>query len=237
MINGGIIAPFKYDSTWPYEIQKGFRSAVYYLHESQAGRDPIDILREMISRHIKPSQNSYWDRLKRICSKVTHQSVEKTNGEISGKEMNQLVRGVLVLANLLLIDEYGIVLTTFKFKTDDPEVEKILEERSIKTSTTNKDYIYRVYDSLETALQNLGKKTPTLMLEEDAAALSEIPVAFVNSFDFQKKNVRFVIDVGNPKCCTYEFNPVKPVGWTVSGELDLDIWSDDQMSSPEPGAD
>ena len=48
MINGSVVVPFQHDSTWPEDVQTGFRSAVYYLHVRVPGHDPTNHLRELV---------------------------------------------------------------------------------------------------------------------------------------------------------------------------------------------
>ena len=237
MINGSPIAPFRHDSTWPEGVLTGFRSAVYYLYVPVPGRDPVNYLRELILLVLhkeKPQETStQWTYLKDVCDKIVHIAIKGVNDN----EMSNLVKNLLVIANLLLIWDYGLKSSS-AIRLEPDEVAK-KEEYEMGSKAARKRFLEDIdhaYESLEKAIEELrqsdGKLRGSLSLEKEVAVLSSIPSSHhvINAQDVSRGKVVLVIH--DTDGCEYEFHPHEPIGWVMTnGNRSKDKFSDDVMSS------
>lgn len=239
MINGSVIAPFRHESTWPNGVLTMFRSAVYYLHVHVPGRDPANYLRELImliQREEKPRESSsLWAYLKDTCHKVVHVATQ----DITDNDMVNLVTNILILANLLLIRDYGLgPSSTIRFHADaltkNEEHDKQLKagEKAFSANIDN------AYESLENSINRLkqsdGKLRGSLKFEKGVAVLSPIPSYhhIIPAQDLSAGKLVCVINDKDKDKCGYEFRPYDPIGWVMtSGNRAKDRFADDAMSS------
>ena len=234
MINGTVLAPFRHDSTWPDEVAKKFRQAVYYFHVHVPGRDCVNILRELI-RYKKRLKRSgtlpiEWQHLESACNKVAHLAVRGANDE----ELLNLARNLLVFANLLLIREYGLEVST----SVHLEARNLAEnERYEAASTAARDKFMRcidhAYESLETAIEALrqsgGSLRGSLNLEKTSV---RSPIPSTHHFIENGDDLTFVVQLRNEDACEYQFSPHDPLGWVmVGGSPSSDIFADDAIST------
>ena len=238
MINGSVVAPFQHDSTWPEDVQTRFRSAVYYLHVHVSGRDPTNQLRELVEWILNTerpkSTSDQWKCLKKACNKIVHVSIDGVEDE----EMPILVKNLLVIANLLLISDYGLQLkSSVRFVARDPVKQKEHETESNAAMEEFLSGIDQAYGSLEDAIgewrRGGGGGRRRLKLEKGAAALSSIPRVY-RMIDEDPSNVeiRITSHDHDPDRCQYEFRPADPMGWVMmNGNPSKDRFTDDPMSS------
>ena len=233
MINGSVIAPFRHDSTWPDGVLTQFRSAVYYLYVPVPGRDPANYLRELILRKEKPQETStQWTYLKYACDKVVHLAIKGVNDE----EMSNLVKNLLIVANLLLIWDSGLVSSSMRFEPDELAKKEEFEMGRKAARERFSASIDHAYESLKIAIEELrqsdGSLRGALKLEKGVAVLSSIPSFHhvINAQDVFKGEMVWVIH--DTDRCEYEFRPHDPIGWVMmSGNRSKDRFADDAMSS------
>ena len=237
MINGSVRAPFRHDSTWPGGVLTRFRSAVYYFYVPVPGRDPVNHLRELIRQELrkeKPEETStQWTYLKNACDKIVHLAIKGVNDE----EMFNLVKNLLIFANLLLIWDYGLESSSFmRFEPDESAKKEKYEVERRAARERFSASIDHAYKSLENAIeelrQNGGSRRGSLKLEKGVAVLSSIPSFHhvINAQDVSKGEMVWVIH--DTDGCEYEFRPHDPIGWVMmSGNRSKDRFADDAMSS------
>ena len=238
MINGSVVAPFQHDSTWPEDVQTRFRSAVYYLHVHVPGRDPTNQLRELVDwvlskKHAK-STSEQWKCLKNACNKIVHVSIDGVKDE----EMRIFVKNLLVIANLLLISDYGLQRnSSLRFVVRDPVKQKEHETGSKAAMEKFLAGIDQAYASLEDAIREWrregGNAKRRLKLGKGARVLSSIPSVH-HMIDEEPSNIKMRITSHNrdPDKCQYEFRPADPIGWVMmNGNRSKDRFVDDPMSS------
>ena len=237
MINGSLVAPFRHDSTWPDEVLRWFRSAVYYLHKPVTGRDSINQLRELISykeRDGKPKQlSNEWMYLKTACNTIVHGAIDR----IKDEEMTNLSRNLLVFANLLLIQDYGLETHgEMRISVEDPKEEAKHEASRKGASRQFLANINHAFESLETSIEKLRQKDGRLrgpLTLENAEVTSFIPsvLPFVKPGAYASK-ISFIVEVRSTEACEYEFHPEYPIGWVMTGgNPSNDRFADDGMSS------
>ena len=240
MINGTAGAPFQHDSTWPEDVQTRFRSAVYYLHVRVSGHDPTNHLRELVVPMAKKRGTNtpeQWECLKIACNKIVHVSIDGVDDE----EMPILVRNLLVIANLLLILDYGLrPRTSLRFVSRDPVKQR---QHEVGSRAAREEFLARIdeaYRSLDDAISEWrakrGGPKRRLKLEEVAQVLSSIPSVH-HMVDGNSTNVemRITSHDRDVDACRYEFRPVDPIGWVMmNGSSSKDRFADDRMSSTWP---
>ena len=223
-----------HDSTWPEEVQTRFRSAVYYLHMRIPGHDSTNHLRELIdwrlTKERAKNNTKEWKCLKKACSKIAHVCTDGVDDE----EMPILVKNLLVIANLLLILDYGLQATSsLRFVIMDPVKQKEHETGSKAAMEKFVAGIDQAYGSLENAIKKGGGKRQRLKLEKEVGVLSSIPsVHRMIDEDASKVELRIASHDRDPDKCQYEFRPVDPIGWVMTnGNRSKDIFANDPMSS------
>ena len=237
MINGSASAPFRHDSTWPGGVLTQFRSAVYYLYVHVPGRDSAYYLRELtllvLSKKKPPATSTQWTYLKNACDKIVHLAIKGVNDE----EMFNLVKNLLIFANLLLIWDYGLVSSSsMRFEPDESAKKEEYEVGHKAARERFSASIDHAYKSLENAIEELresgGSLRGSLKLEKGVAVLSSIPSFHhvINAQDVSKGEMVWVIH--DTDGCEYEFHPHDPIGWVImSGNRSKDRFADDAMSS------
>ncbi len=237
MINGSVIAPFRHDSTWPDGVLTQFRSAVYYLYVPVPGRAPANYLRELILQELRKGKSqetsTQWKYLKDACDKVVHLALKGVNDE----DMFNLVKNLLIFANLLLVSDYGLESSSSMRFEPDESAKK--EEYEMGRKTARERFSARIdhaYESLEIAVEKLrqsdGSLRGSLRLEKGVAVLSSISSFHhdINAQDVSK--VKMVWVKHDTDRCEYEFRPHDPIGWVMmSGNRSNDRFADDAMSS------
>ena len=200
MINGSVIAPFRHDSTWPGGVLTQFRSAVYYLYVHVPGRDPTHYLRKLtllvLNKKKPPATSTQWTYLKDACDKIVHLAVKGVNDE----EMSNLVKNLLIVANLLLIWDYGLESSSsLRFETDESAKKEKYEVGRMAARERFSASIDHAYKSLENAIEELrqsgGSLRGSLKLEKGVAVLSSIPSFHhvINAQDVFKGEMVWVI--------------------------------------------
>ena len=237
MINGSVSAPFRHDSTWPDGVLTQFRSAVYYLYAHVPGRAPENYLRELTQLVLKkekpPETLTHWTYLKDACDKIVHLAVKGVNDE----EMFNLVKNLLIVANLLFIRDYGLESSSFlRFGIDESAKKEKYEVGRMAARERFSASIDNAYKSLEKAIEELrqsgGSLRGSLNFEKGAAVLSSIPSFHhvINAQDVSKG--KMVLVIPETDGCEYEFRPYDPIGWVrMSGNRSEDRFADDAMSS------
>ena len=237
MINGSVIAPFRHDSTWPDDVLARFRPAVYYLHVPVPGRDPVSHLRELIRlilrKQERPETSDQWTYLKDACNNVVHLSVD---GNVKDEEMANLAKNLLIFANLLLIEDYGLeTLSSVRYETEDSAKNEEHEARSKAAREQFLANINHAYESLENAIKALrqpggGRREPLNL--EKAAVLSLISSSHPLVNDEDDPTGRIVLVIHDTDACEYAFHPHDPIGWEMTGgNRANDRFADDGMSS------
>ena len=231
MITGSVLAPFVHDSTWPDEVLRLFRGAVYYRYEPVSGRDPVNMIRELVSLKEKGARtDSRWRYLKKTCNKVVHLAVVG----VSDGQMRWLVTNLLVFVNHLLIQDHGLkAKSSIRFqRTRYPEKNKA-DEASLEASRQRyADDVNRAYESLEEAIDSLRHGRGSLSLGHANALLSEIPSRHHLMEAEEEPTLVITLRRGDPAVCRYEFRPHDPKGWEmVGGSAAYDRFSSDPMSS------
>ena len=238
MINGSVVAPFQHDSTWPEDVQTRFRSAVYYLHVHVPGHDPTNHLRELVewvlNKERAKNTAEQWKCLKNACNKIVHVSIDGVDDE----GMPILVKNLLVIANLLLILDYGLQpKSSLRFVIRDPVKQKKHETGSRAAMEKFLAGINQAHGSLEDAIREWRSKgggaKRRLKLEKGAGVLSSIPSVH-HMIDEHPSNVEMRITSQDRDAdkCQYEFRPANPIGWVMmNGNPSKDRFADDPMSS------
>lgn len=237
MINGSPIAPFRHDSTWPNEILRRFRSAVYYLHVHVPSLDPVMHLRELVlhkERRDRPVQLSpQWEHVKIACNKLAHVAVSG----VRDAERFNLVKNLLIFANLLLIEDYGLVSHgELRLQADDPEKEAQHQADRKAARLRFIEYIDQAYDSLKAAIAALkqpgGHLRGSLNLEK-ATVTSAIPCPITSlKAEDTSFNMILTFTARNSDACEYEFRAREPIGWVMmSGKPSKDVFANDATAS------
>ena len=231
MINGFPLAPFQHDSSWPDEVVRLFRHAVYRLHVPLPGSDSVCILRQIAYGRGSGSgsPDNAWDYVRNTCDQVVHLLVK---GIDSRKEQINIVTNLLSFGNLLLVDEYGLTKNRMSIRYKDESEEAL--EAAHKKFMENVD---EAYQSLELAIDNLrrqpsGKLRGRLNLE-NSKVLSSIPSSHrLVRTENDSGPVEIVLRFSEPTdVCKYSFQLHDPIGWEmVSGRLDKDKFADDPYS-------
>lgn len=238
MINGSAAAPFQHDSTWPEEVQTGFRSAVYYYHVQNPGYPSINHLRELTGWVLKegPPRKTLdqWKCLRKVCNEVVHINTEG----VDNGDMGVLVKNLLVIANMLLIENYGLQpKSSLMFVDSDP-----VKEQRHKAGRENawRAYLEKIGEAvknLEEAIEEWRQgrnHTPRrLKLEKGSAVLCSIPSMHPLISAEDSRDVKLVWKMQGSGKCRYEFRPDEPIGWAmVAGNSANDRFADDEMASP-----
>ena len=150
--------------------------------------------------------------------------------------MPNLVTNLLVFANLLLIQDYGLEASSLRFETDELPTKDEYEMKSKAAAKRFAANIDRAYKSLEDAIEKLkqsnGQLSRSLQLKKEEAVLSSIP-SFHHVIDAQDVSKgRLVFAINSTDNCEYMFYPHDPIGWVrISGSRAKDKFADDDMSS------
>ena len=232
MINGTVLAPFRHDSTWPGEELTLFRHAVYYFHVHVPGRDSVTILKELARK--KSATDSRWRYLKDASDKVAHLAVRGVNDE----EMCNLAKNLLIFANVLVVEEYGLEAPV-SVRCEGTNEEKNKEDEAGVEAARRKfaESINDAYESLESAIDGMkqkgkgakGRQRGSLRLGK-TRVLS--PVPSTHHFRRGDDDFRIVLRLPNADACGYTFHPHDPIGWVMeSGKRSDDRFADDVTSS------
>ena len=229
MINGSPLAPFQHDSSWPDNVVKLFRGAVYRLHCPSPGSDSVNMLREMIrivEKNLKEEESedgirTIWGSLREACNKIVHL---KTKGIGSKQEQINLVTNLLSFANLLLISQYGLVEGMSICSKYAPEE---TSEAAHQKFMMNVD---AAYVSLARAIDDMGSTRPEYLNLENSKVISSIP----STHSLATGNVFVLRMPKRTDAYKYHFRLHDPIGWDlVSGVPAKDRFADDQFSVKE----
>lgn len=191
----------------------------------------MNCLRELIL-HKKQSGTlaAEWKYLEAACNRIVHLAVRGANDE----ETSNLAKNLLIFANLLLVREYGLkVSTSAHLEASNLAAHKKFEAASMAARDAFMECIDHASESLDNAIEALkqsdGSPRGAVNLKK-RSVLSPIPSThhLVENSD----DLTIVVQLRNTDACEYQFSPHDPVGWVmVGGSPSSDRFADDPISS------
>ncbi len=246
MINGTMFAPFRHDSTWPSEIIKDFREAVYNFYACEPGNSSESALRglarlelEEVKKEERNREDSKWFYVKTCCDKFLHcHGPDRSKGidaQIGREARTTLLKNLLILANILLIGKYGLARQhSIHMKTGDEVADNNCKERRVRAVEEYLAHIEAACRDLEESYRLIEEpKRENEMKLKGKKVLSEIPIVVpVMERAGGDCQLEVVLHRREEDVCVYEFRDVDPVGWEmVGGNLGKDQFAHDETST------